>query len=255
MRFSVVIPMIFHHLPLAEGLKRANEANMKHVEIMKWYDENLNELKQILDKFKMQVVMLSAKSFQLVDTGQHERFIDGLHEAIAAAKYLNCRNLITLVGNELPHLSREQQRQNIVEALKKGAKLLESAEITLHIEPLNIRVDHPKYFLYSSDEAVEIIKKVGSPRVKLLFDLYHQQVSEGDLIRRITQHLPYIGHFHVAGNPGRTEILDGEINYLNIFHALNKLNYQGYVGLEYIPSQDPVTSLQTVRACFQSIIK
>jgi hydroxypyruvate isomerase len=253
MKFSVVIPMIFHRLPLTEGLRKAKEADVRYVEIMKWYDEDLKELKKVIDELNMQVVILSSRSYQLGDPNEHQLFLKSLSQAIEAARFLNCRNLLTLVGDEVPGLPRDEQLNNIVLALKEGAKWLEPAGITLNIEPLNIRVDHPGYFLYSSDEAFEIIKKVGSPNVKVLFDIYHQQITEGDLIRRISENLQFIGHFHVAGNPGRHEITTGEIRYDSIFMELDKLNYRGYIGLEYYPIKDPVQSLIETKNKYRSI--
>ena len=111
------------------------------------------------------------------------------------------------------------------------------------VEPLNLRVDHQGYFLSGSDEAAEILKEVGSPNVKMLFDIYHQQITEGDLIRRIQKYLPCIGHFHAAGNPGRHELYQSEINYPYVFQAIENEAYEGYMGLEYFPEDAPEAGL------------
>ena len=121
---------------------------------------------------------------------------------------------------------------------------LEKAGITLVVEPLNIRVDHKGYYLYSSDEAAEVIKEVDSSNVKMLFDIYHQQITEGDLIRRIREYIPYIGHFHSAGNPGRNELYDSEIDYKKVFQAIKETGYDGHIGLEYFPREDPAKGLE-----------
>ena len=122
--------------------------------------------------------------------------------------------------------------------------LLEGTDMTLLVEPLNTRVDHPGYYLTSSDEAFEVVEAVGSPQVKVLFDIYHQQIMEGDLIRRIGANIDKIGHFHAAGSPGRHELYDGEIHYPAVLRAIQDSGYQGYVGLEYFPKQEPRTGIE-----------
>jgi hydroxypyruvate isomerase len=118
------------------------------------------------------------------------------------------------------------------------------------LEPLN-QLDHPGEFLSSSDEGFAIVREVGSPNVRLLFDIYHQQISEGNLTRRIVDNLDLIGHFHVADVPGRHEPGTGEINYEHLFGVLREHGYGGYVGLEYLPHVDAAASLRAVRALSQ----
>ena len=122
--------------------------------------------------------------------------------------------------------------------------MLEAAGVTLVIEPLNELVNHAGYYLVRSDEAFEIIDEVGSDHVKVVFDIYHQQISEGHLIHNITTNIDKIAHFHAAGNPGRHELSHGEINYPKIFDAIRQTNYAGYIGLEYWPLLDPVVGLK-----------
>ena len=128
--------------------------------------------------------------------------------------------------------------------------MLEEAGITLVIEPLNELIDHPGYYLVRSDEAFQIIDKINSPRVKVVYDIYHQQISEGQLIANLTANIDKIGHFHAAGNPGRNELTSSELHYPSIFEAIAKKDYQGYVGLEYWPLNDPVTGLREVATWF-----
>jgi hydroxypyruvate isomerase len=134
--------------------------------------------------------------------------------------------------------------------LKEAAPLLEDAGITLVIEPLNELVDHAGYYLVRSDEAFELVDEVGSDAVKVVFDIYHQQISEGHLIRNITEHIDRIGHFHAAGNPGRHELTCGEIHYPLIFEAIQGGTFDGYVGLEYWPVADPLIGLKEVAGWF-----
>ena len=144
-----------------------------------------------------------------------------------------------------------------MEGLKKVMARAEAKKVTLCLEMLNSRETshpmkgHPGYQGDHTDYCIDIIKQVGSPRLKLLFDVYHVQIMDGDVIRRIRQHKDLIGHIHVAGNPGRGELDDKqEINYPPIMKALLEIGYTGFVGQEFIPTGDPYKGLQqAVRLC------
>ena len=179
----------------------------------------------------------------LVEAEKREEYLESLKETIRTAKRLGCSRIISQTGAEIS-ISRKEQHRNLADGLRACAPCLEENGITLVVEPLNIRVDHAGYYLYSSDEAAEIMKEVGSPNVKMLFDIYHQQITEGDLIRRIKKYIPYIGHFHAAGNPGRHELYRSEINYKTIFEAIRETGYDGYVGLEYFPEDEVQKGLE-----------
>jgi hydroxypyruvate isomerase len=144
----------------------------------------------------------------------------------------------------------------MVAGLKAIAGHAERKGVTVCLEMLNSRVEvemkgHPDYFCDDIDHSVEIIKQVGSERVKVLWDIYHVQIMNGDLIRRIREQHPYIGHYHTAGNPGRNEIDDSqEINYPAVMRAIVETGYQGFVGQEFIPTGEPVAALrEAVRLC------
>jgi hydroxypyruvate isomerase len=130
--------------------------------------------------------------------------------------------------------------------LKHVAPLFEKSGITLVLEPLNILCDHMGYYLASSYEAFEICNVVGSKNIKVLYDIYHQQITEGNLIPTIRKYFDLIGHFHVADVPGRNEPGTGEINYRNVFRAIEDLGYDKYVGLEYSPTIDTAETLKIV---------
>ena len=124
--------------------------------------------------------------------------------------------------------------------------MAEEAEVTLVLEPLNILVDHPGYFLTSSREGFEIVEQVDSSAVKLLYDIYHQQITEGSLIATITSHIELIGHFHAADVPGRHEPGSGEINYANVLAAVDEAGYEGFIGLEYAPTAGTPQTLEHI---------
>ncbi|MGC8742477.1 MAG: hydroxypyruvate isomerase family protein [Verrucomicrobiia bacterium] len=153
-------------------------------------------------------------------------------------------------------ISDDEAMKNMVEGLKRIAPYAEKNKITVCLEMLNSKVNeemkgHPDYWCDNIDVAVDIVKKVSSPRVKVLFDIYHVQIMNGDIIRRIRQYSEYIGHYHTAGNPGRNEIDDSqEINYAAIMKAIADSGYKGFVGHEFVPLKDKITSLnEAVKLC------
>lgn len=153
-------------------------------------------------------------------------------------------------------LSDDVGMANMVEGLKKIAGHAEEKKVTVCVEMLNSRVDiqmkgHPDYFCDDVERTVEVCRRVGSERVKLLFDIYHVQIMHGDIITRIKQHAPFIAHIHTAGVPGRGEIDETqELNYPPLMQALLDIKYMGYVGQEFIPVRDKIASLaQAVRIC------
>ena len=131
--------------------------------------------------------------------------------------------------------------------MRKAAEIVEKENMNLVIEPLNLLVNHPGYHLSTSEDSFDVIDKIGSDNVKILFDIYHQQITEGNLIQNITENINKIGHFHAAGNPGRNEITKGEIAYRHVFEAIDKLGYDRYIGLEYMTENDPVPGLIEAR--------
>ena len=131
-----------------------------------------------------------------------------------------------------------------MQGLKRLAPLAERNGVTVTLELLNSKVDHPDYMADHTAWGVELCKRVGSERVKLLYDIYHMQVMEGDLMRTIAEAAPFIGHYHTGGNPGRNEIDDTqEIHYPAVMRAIVATGYKGFVGQEFIPKRDPLTSL------------
>jgi len=137
-----------------------------------------------------------------------------------------------VTGNEIPGQTRAEQHARIVAALKAAAPLAEAAGVQLVLEPLNILVNHKGYYLTTTTEAAEIITEVGSPNVHILYDVYHQQITEGNLIDTIRANIRLIGHIHVGDVPGRKQPGTGEINYKNVFQAIRDTGYAGFVVFE-----------------------
>jgi hydroxypyruvate isomerase len=185
----------------------------------------------------------------------HDMCIDKMRKAIDACAEYGYPNVITFTGfrEDIPD---DVGIKNCVAGFKKIIGYAEDKKVNLCLEMLNSRVaeemkGHPGYQGDHTDYCMEIIKQVGSPRMKLLFDIYHVQIMDGDVIARIRKYAEYIGHVHTAGNPGRGELDDRqEINYPPIMRALVEVGYQGYVGQEFIPTRDPAKGLpEAVALC------
>jgi len=179
----------------------------------------------------------------LVDPAHRKGFLSDLRRAITAAKKLDCPRIILMSGDERPGVPRSEQYDSMVEGLKRGGDLAAKADLTLIVEPLNSLVNHPGYFLTSGVEGLKAVQEVDNPHVKLLFDIYHQQVQEGNIIDVINKNMQHIAVFHVADCPGRHDPGTGELNYPNIYGAIAKNKFRGHVAMEYLPLGEQVASL------------
>ena len=177
------------------------------------------------------------------DPKNHAALEASVRQLIGQAAEAGAPNLIILAGDRTG-ISDEQGLTNCVDFLNKVKGTAEERNVTLCMELLNSKVDHPGYMCDHTTWGVEICKRVNSPRVKLLYDIYHMQIMEGDVIRTIKQNIQYIGHFHTAGNPGRHEFDETqELNYPPICRAIADLGYQGYISHEYTPTKEPLETL------------
>jgi len=167
-------------------------------------------------------------------------------EIIPLAKKIGCKGLISGSGNVNPFISEKEAIENIVETLIQISKIVEKEDITLLLEPWNTKVDHPLNFLSDPQMAVNIIKDVNHKNIKLLYDIYHMQIMKGDIVRFIRENIQYIGHFHIAGVPGRKEPIDNELYYPFIIKESVAAGYKGVFGLEYWPTMPSEKSLEKV---------
>jgi len=249
---SVCVDAVMEGQTISEAAVQVKSCGIDAFEFWGWWDKDLDELIDARESNQLAISACCTKFVSLVDPATRGEYLAGLEESIAAAKKLGTTTLISQVGDARPDVKRAEQHQCLVDGLKAAASMLETAGITLVIEPLNELVDHAGYYLIRSDEAFGIIDEVGRSSVKVVFDIYHQQISEGHLIHNITNNIQKIGHFHAAGNPGRHELAHGEINYPKIFESIRKANYDGYVGLEYWPLKRVDVGLKEVASWFAS---
>lgn len=179
----------------------------------------------------------------LINKSQQSKIIDSFEEILPLAKKIKCKNLVSAGGNIDPDISDEAAFDNMVENLKACAPILESEGITALIEPWNNKVDHPDNWLNDPVLAVDIIKAVASPNVKLLYDIYHMQIMRGDHTAFLRENIAFIGHFQMAGVPGRHEPISNEVNYPFLLQEADNLGFDGVFGLEYWPTEKAEVSL------------
>ena len=208
----------------------------------------------VLKKYGLIPTMAPAAGHSLTDginrREAHDKIEPAFREMIDKAATFGAPNVIVLSGNRRG-MSDEEGIDNCVAFLNRVKAQAEDKGVTICLELLNSKVNHPDYQCDRTWWGVEVVKRVNSPRVKLLYDIYHMQIMEGDIIRTIRNNIQWIGHFHTAGNPGRHEPDETqELNYRAIAQAIADLNFQGYVAHEYSPVRDPIKSLEHVIEIF-----
>lgn len=248
MIFSPSIDAVFRGsgLAIGEQLATLGALGYRAFEMWGWWDRDLEALQQAKEREGLTLASMCTRFVPIVDPARQEAYIDGLRQSLAVADRLGCRFLISQTGNALSGVPRQRQRDSIVAALRAAVPYVEDAGTTLIVEPLNTRFDHPGYFLERSDEAFAIVDEVDSPCVKVVYDIYHQQISEGNLIPTIRDNIGRIAYFHLADHPGRDEPGTGEIHCGNVLAAIRDTGYAGFIGLEYFPTADPAQSLARV---------
>ena len=250
MKLSVVIPCFFQKKNFCDALRQVAALGYEAVEAWGWEGLDLKEVRKTLDETGLEFISMCTTDFRLNAPEHRTLWLEGLRESCEAARVLGVKKLITQVGNDTG-APREEQHASIVAGLKAGIPILEEFGITVMIEPLNTAVDHKLYYLWSSAEAFDIIREVGHPNVKMVFDVYHQQISEGNVIPNVINNLDCIAHLHGAGHPGRHELQYGENDYGFIISAVEKAGYTGAMGLEYFPLLAPEESLAEARRLYE----
>lgn len=228
-------------------LEKIKSQGFHGLEYYNWWDLNLRKVAKEQERIGVGIISTCTTSFNLVDPTEREKYVQGIKDTLKACSILETKAIITQTGNSLKGISRESQRKAMIETLRECAPLLDAAKVTLEIEPLNGLVDHHGCFLQYSNESASIIEKVNSPYIKLVFDVYHQQITEGNVIRNLQKYAAFINHYHIADNPGRQQPGTGELNYNNILKAIKKTGYDGFIGLECGYSIDTDLALETFK--------
>jgi hydroxypyruvate isomerase len=247
MRLCVAIPCFFGNLDFWDALRKTRELGFDAAETYDWRALDLPRVQATIDESGVELLSMCTTDFRLTVPEARAEYLAGLRESCEAAVQLGVRRLITQGGPDTG-APREVQHAAMVETLKACHPILEHYGVTLMLEPLNTYVNHPGVYLWSSVEAFDIVRESESPYAKVIFDIYHQQIMEGNILSNVKNNLPYIAHLHAAGSDGRHELWLGENQYEYIFAEIDKAGYAGACGLEYLPTLPPVESLLAAKA-------
>lgn len=247
MKFSVCVDQIFRDFDLYESLERLGTAGIRDIEFTFWADKDFERLLELREKYNFRYLGICPQpGGSMADPSRRDEYLKYLEDAVKAAKKLGCKSVTLQSGDRTEAVSAGMQYDNMMELLRQGLEMVKGTELMILLEPRNYYAA-PNTFLGSSDMGFEMVRSLESPQLRLLYDIYHMQLNEGDIINRIRNNLPLVGHIHAAGIENRSELQYGELNYDYIFHALEKMHYTGYVGLEYFPSEaDPIPELKKV---------
>lgn len=259
LRLSPCIEMFWPEVEFADRIQKVAALGFPAFEFWGWWNKDLDAVERAAKDTGLAVAVCcvntaftTAGAAPMLAPEGRDSFVQAVKDCVPVGKKIGCRTFIVTTGNELPNVPREAQHAAVVAALRAAAPIVEDAGIALVVEPLNLLVNHAGYYLSTSREGFEILDEVGSPAVKLLFDIYHQQITEGNLSLNIFSNIERIGHFHVANHPGRHEPAVGEINYPYLFGRLAETDYGAYIGLEFSPS-DPARTEQILAALLASV--
>lgn len=240
LRYAPHLTILNKELTIPQRLELIAEYGFDATEYNGLLNHPLNEVEEIrkkMDSLGIEMGIFVAnpggwKTAGLVDPKQRDNFLNEIKKTIEYHKVIGNHSVTTLTGNALPGVSRSSQRRSAIEGLKRAADLLEKTELALVVEPLN-HIDHPGFFMTHSDELAEIIAAVNSRHVRMLFDLYHLQITEGNLINNFRAYHDLVGYIQTGDVPGRKEPGTGEVNYRNVFKAIYDTGYRGIIGMEH----------------------
>ncbi len=243
--YSACIEMLFREADFEQRAALAQDAGYAAVEFWRWHDKDFSGIRStgmpvaaaMVDSADEAKREISARIGMLAHESR-ELFAEMVEESCAAISDLGGKFLIIAPGQTLSFLSRGAQEDNIIRCLKAAQPILEKWNMELAIEPLNPIVDHVGSYLNTSAQAFSVVRAAGAGRIGVLFDVYHQQITEGNLIANICENIGLIKHIHAADVPGRHAPGTGEINYKNVIAAIRGAGYAGYIGCEFNPAGD-----------------
>lgn len=257
MKFDAHVESMYQELPFAERFAAAKQDGFHYIEIWDWDNKDLNQLVTLCQQHDLKLAAMSGdKKYDMCNPAHHDVYVAEVKESIAVAKKIGAERVVIHsneltqpgpVKNSYPELSDTVKICSMFRNLKELAPVAEANDVMLVVEPLNIVTDHIGNFLTSMQQAAELIDAVGSPKVKVLYDIYHMYLNEGKICETLTKYVKEIGHIHFADAPGRHEPGTGVINYQNVFHHLQALDYEGTVGCELFPAENTAKAVAAIK--------
>jgi len=252
---SVMLWTVFRDLPFEQRLDKVAAAGYKNVELVGEYEKwNEGDFERANAKRKQLGITFDCTAglkHSLCNPAERDSLVAEFRQTLPIMRKLDCPAMIFLSGNTVPGMSVEAQQQSCVDGLKAAAKLVDGEKI--NGEPIRLLLENidpeenPKYFLTSVAMGFEIVKAVNHPQVQFLYDFFHDQIAEGNLIEKLEKNIQHVGLVHIADVPGRHQPGTGEINYKNIFRKLAELKYNRIAAMEFLPTGDPVAELRAAR--------
>jgi hydroxypyruvate isomerase len=257
---SIMLWTVWTDLPFEQRLANVAEAGYNNVELVgeyaRWSDPDFDRANAARNRLGIRFDATAGLHNGIGNPGVLDAFLAEFTQALTPMQRLGCPAMIVLSGNVIPGLSREQQHQSCIEGLKKAAELIDGKQIDG--QPVRLLLEcidpeeNPHYFLQSATEAIEIVRAVNHPQVQFLYDLFHEQIAEGNLLEKLEKHIDVIGLIHIADVPGRHQPGTGEINYINIYRKLAELKYRHVVAMEFHPTGDPIATLRAAKQVVSS---
>ena len=253
---SACIEPMYSEIPFLDRFQAAKDDGFEFVEFWSWTDKDLDAVKAAAGKAGVGISGFNGDAdYSLIDPTHKEKYLDFLKKSVAAAQKVGAKSVTIhsnalgdagIVVNHYTELSDTVKLCSMYDMLLECAKIAEESGIAMNLEPLNITTDHVGNYLATTRMAAEMTRLIGSPMLKVLYDVYHMQLNEGSLCDNIKAYADQLGHIHVADAPGRHEPGTGEINYKKVLRHLEACGYTGRVGYELFPSSDTKTAVAAI---------
>jgi hydroxypyruvate isomerase len=249
-KISIMLWTVFRNMLFELRLEKVSDAGYHNVELVRefehWSDADYARVNRKKHQLGLTFDTTAGMRYGVGDPEEREAMLKDLEGMMTVCDRLECPRLIVMSGNLVPGMTHADQRESCIEGLKRAAEKVEGKNITILVENIDPE-ENPKYFLTSVEEGFDIIRAVNHPQVKFLYDFYHEQIAEGNLIERMEKNIDLVDVFHIADVPHRNQPGTGEINYTNIYKKMVELKYNRYIAMEFMPVGDPVHILRTAR--------
>jgi hydroxypyruvate isomerase len=239
-KFAVNIEMWWSKLDFLDRMRKTAQLGFPAVEFWPFEGKDVEAIAKLSQELGLEIAQFTAWGFKphLNDPKNEADFLKTIERACQVAHQWKCRKMTVVAGDNTAGMSKEAMHEQVIKALKKAAPIVEAEKVMIILEPMNGRVDHPGHCLYGSVDALKICRAVNSPMVKINWDLYHMQITEGDLCGRLKEGIDQVGYLQLADHPGRHEPGSGEIHYNRVLRAAYELGYRDLVGLECHPTDE-----------------
>ena len=255
-KFSINCETWFQNFNFVDRIKKISSLGFNAIEFWSWRNKNIHDIVNTCKNYNIKITQFTGWGFnpRLNDPKNHEKFIEEIKKSCEVAHMLKTKKMTIVAGQNRSNASKIEMLHYVQNAIEKVTPIAEDAKVMLIIEPMNIRVDHPGHCLYGSKDAFEICRQINSPMIKINWDLYHMQISEGDLCGHLKDCFSQIGYIQLADTPGRHEPGTGEIYFPTVLNKIWELGYRDYIGAECYPKSDEITAAKKL-ACSDFILE